>query len=389
MIFKTASPVSPDVQVAIDSVPVNYLSLQRISLEEKENTHGLMVLDFTGLSPELITEYIDKPVMVNISFPNLGDTTFTGYVVYLEPVSVTKDGLVNSSPFQIVRMYCLSASYVMKSRRSRVWEGVTLPDIVKNFSDSYKFSMSVPQDSYRFKRLTQSGQSDWEFLTKVAGSLGYSVFVEGTHIHVWDPFQALGRRSSYGILKTLRGLNGNVTPNVGQVLRFEGRIGAVSTSGSRTLDTLHILDKDGKTVSVGNATIDDKSGLGTTLESRFNDTLPINADTYEMAYKLVHGRLRKKFPLSAVVDITGNPTLHPGGIVLLDKYDAEFDGFWYIVGVRHELTRSELVTILELAKDSIDGESPLITGSEYLRPPAPTLINATWVSERVWENVYS
>lgn len=390
MIFKTASPVSPDVEITIDSVPTNYLSLQRIVIEEKENNHSLMVLDFTGIAPEVITEYIDTPVSASVAFPNLGGTTFYGYVVFLEPVSVTKDGLVNSSPFQVTRLFCMNASYVMKSKRSRTWENISLPELASQISDTYRLSLSVPNDSYRFSRLTQSSQSDWEFLVKTANRLGYSVICNGTHIDIWNPFQSLSRKSSFGVLKTLRGLNGNTTPDIGQVLRFEGRIGAVSTSGSRNLDTLYLLDSSGNLITVGNASIDEKSGFGTPVNTLFKDVMATNADNYEMGSKYVHGLLRKKFPMTATVDITGNPTLHPGGIVQLEKYDAKFDGFWYITGVRHELMRSELMTTLELAKDSLDGETvPYQHSESYEEPPSPVLLNSLWVSRTDWQKVYS
>jgi hypothetical protein len=68
MIFKTASPTSPDVSITIDNVPTNYLSLQRISIEEEENNHNLVILDFSGLAPDTLFDFVDKPINVNISF---------------------------------------------------------------------------------------------------------------------------------------------------------------------------------------------------------------------------------------------------------------------------------------------------------------------------------
>lgn len=389
MIFKTASAISPDVEVAIDNVVINYLSLQRISMEERENQHPLMVLDFTGLAPEHFVEYIDRPVRVSIQFPNIGGSIFIGYVAFLEPLSVTNDGLVNNSPFQVTRFYCLGASYIMKSKKSRTWDSVTLSDIAVSFANSYKLSVSVPNDSFRFKRLAQVEQSDWSFLVMVANRLGYSVTMEGTHIHIWDPFKTISRQYSFGILKTIKGLNGNVSPGIGQVLRFEGRVGAVTTSAERTPDTLHVLDSNGVLSTVGGSLLE-ASEFGQEIQSKFSNTIAVNADSYDMGYRLVTGRLRKKFSLTATVDITGNPTLHPGGVVNLEKYDAKFDGFWGIHAARHEITNSELLTTLELVKDSTNEAEPTLSNTaKYIDPPASSLLNGEWVSERQWNNIYS
>ena len=389
MIFKTASPTSPDVLITIDSVPTNYLSLQRISIEEKENNHNLVVLDFSGLAPNTLFDFVDKPININISFASLGGVDFYGYIGFLEPHSETNNGLVNQSPFQITRMYCFGASYIMKSKKSKAWENVTISDIAKTIADTYKFSVSVPKDLYRFPRLVQSSKSDWEFLKETCNTLGYSINARGTHLHIWDPFQAMNQRISYAMLKTIAGLSGNVSPNVGQVLNFDATIGNVSTTGERTPETLHILDKNNVVLSVGGDLNKEISGLGTPLESPFTDTLSKNADSYEMANKFVMGSLRNKFSMSATVQITGNPTIKPGGIVKLDKYNTDFDGFWYVRSARHEITHSQLVTTLEMVKDSI-GDATYTTevAEGYATPPVPSLLNKRWVSSTNYINSY-
>ena len=389
MIFKTASPTSPDVEIFIDSVIVNYLSLQRISIEEKENNHTLMVLDFSGVPPEHLTDYVDKPVTTKITFPTLGGIEFFGYVGFLEPHSETNAGLVNQSPFQITRVYCFGASYIMKSKKAKAWENVTISDIAKNIAETYKFSVSVPNDSYKFSRLIQSNQSDWEFLKEVCKSAGYSVSARNTHIHIWDPFQAMTHRVSYAILKTIRGMQGNVLPSTGQVLNFDATIGNVSTVGERTPETIHFLDHSNKIVSIQGNLNDETSGLGTPLESPFSDIKSVNADSYAMANKVIKGSLRTKFSMSAVIQVTGDPTIKPGGIVKLSEYNTKFDGFWYVKSARHEITHSQLVTIIEVLKDSLDTAQITQTGvEEYVEPPTPYLLNSRWVSSRDYVNVY-
>lgn len=389
MIFKTASPTSPDVAITIDSVAVNYLSLQRISIEEKENNHTLVVLDFSGIPADLIFDYVDKPITMRIAFPTLGGIDFYGYIGFLEPHSETNAGLVNKSPFQLTRVYCYGASYIMKSKKAKAWENVTISDIAKTIANTYKFSVAVPKDSYRFSRLVQSNQSDWEFLKEVCNISGYSFNARGTHIHIWDPFQAMNHRVSYSVLKTITGLNGGVTPNVGQVLNFDATIGNVSTVGERTPETIHVLDHSNTLVSVKGFLNDETSGLGVPLESPFTDVVSINADSYAMGQKFIRGSLRHKFSMQATIQVTGDPTIKPGGIVKLDKYNSKFDGFWYVRSARHEITHSQLVTTLEVVKDSIETATSTQTVVEdYQEPPIPALLEGHWVSSTNYVNTY-
>lgn len=389
MIFKGSSDLSPKVTISIDNVPVDYTSIKRLTVELREDMHDVVIMEIAGLNPRLISEYVDRPVKMSIELRERDTYTFCGYLAYLEPFSSSYEGTVNSSPFQMTRMYCFGASYVMKSKYSRTWENVTLSDIATTFADKYKFSVSVPDDSYRFSRLVQGSQSDWSFLVESAKALGYSVVVENTHIHIWDRYKAISRKRSYSTLYTLRGTGGDPRPQPGQIIKFDGRIGAVTPDGSRTFDTIHVLDKTGNIISTSNDGSLDHSGLGTPVESPFTNTFNKNADTYEMGHKLVEGTLRQKFPFFAKVDVVGDSAIHPGGIVNINEYNSQFDGFWYVTAVRHEITMSSMLTSLEIIKDAFGKSSAdPSTTSMYSTPPEAALNNGIWISETEHVNVY-
>jgi hypothetical protein len=390
MIFKSASQLSPNVEVFIDNVPVNYMTLQQITVEEKENMHNLAILDFAGMNTELIHEYLDVPIKFSIELTGKDIFNFYGYITFVEPIANTHDGIVNKSPFQTTRVYCFGSSYTMKSTYSRIWENLTISDIAKQIANKYKFSVSVPNNSYKFPRLVQYGQSDWKFLTKASELLGYSVLMDGTHIRIWDPYSALYQNVSYSMLLTMRGSKGDASPQPGQILKFEGRIGAVTTDGARSADTIHMLDKSGQLLSVTNSDNFESSGLATGLKSQFDNVLTVNADSFDTATRLVTGALRKKFPMRASLEVVSDPSIKPGGIVSINEYNTEFDGFWYVMSVRHEITQSYMRTYLEVARDGL-GTTALAkqVTATYVEPPEPALIGNAWVSSKDYTHVYN
>jgi hypothetical protein len=390
MIFKSASQLSPNVEIFIDNVPVNYMTLQQITVEEKENMHNLAILDFAGMNTELIHEYLDVPIKFSIELTGKDIFNFYGYITFVEPIANTHDGIVNKSPFQTTRVYCFGSSYNMKSTYSRIWENLTISDIAKQIANKYKFSVSVPNNSYKFPRLVQSGQSDWKFLNKASELLGYSVLMDGTHIRIWDPYSALYQNVSYSMLLTMRGSRGDASPQPGQILKFEGRIGAVTTDGARSADTIHMLDKSGQLLSVTNSDNFESSGLATGLKSQFDNVLTVNADSFDTATRLVTGALRKKFPMRASLEVVSDPSIKPGGIVSINEYNTEFDGFWYVMSVRHEITQSYMRTYLEVARDGL-GTTALAkqVTATYVEPPEPALIGNAWVSSKDYTHVYN
>ena len=372
MIFRSASPLSPHVEITIDNVPVNYLSLQKVTIESKENMHDMAVLDFVGMDPTLIHEYINASLKISIELRERPPLNFYGYITYLEPVSVTKDGLVNKSPFQSVRAYCFGPSYKMKLKKARAWENATLAEVVQTFADDYHFSASIPHSLFKFPRLVQSSQSDWSFMTEIVKHSGYSVVMEGTHIHVWDAFKTLYHTKSYSLLMNLRGTGGNTSPQPGQILKFEARVGNTTTDGSRSPDTIHFVDKDGQLLSVTSDPSNESTGYGTAIASEFPRVMAVNADSHYLADAILFSEMRKKFPISAKIDVVADPSIKVGGVVRISEYNTEFDGLWYVRAVEHELTQSNLITRLDIARDSF-GNTPanFQTSSPYTEPPAP------------------
>lgn len=389
MIYKGISDLSPKVTISVDNVPVDYASIARLTIEMSENMHNVAILEFSGINPRLITEYIERPVQLKIEMRDREPVSFCGYITHIEPLAVTHAGTVNNSPFQLSRVYCLGASYIMKSKSSRAWTNVTLSEVAEQVADKYQFSVSVPNNTFRFSSLVQSGQSDWSFLVETALKLGYRVTAENTHINIWDPYKAVSRKRSYNVLYTARGTNSDPSPQPGQIIKFEGRIGAVTPDGNKTPSTIHVLDKTGKIMSVSNADNADQSGLGTPITSIFTDTYNVNADSFDMGNTLVTGDLRKDFPLTATVDVVGDPTVQPGGIVNIREYNTEFDGFWHVSSVRHEIAQSAMMSYLVLNRDSLGPAQDTSTPTEvYKTPPAPSLRSARWVSETEYVSVY-
>lgn len=390
MIFKNSSQLSPTIDISIDGTPIDYMQLQKITLELNENMHDLAILEFTGIDPETLDLYLDSAIKFSIDLPDRESAQFYGYIIFVEPVAVGSEGTVDGSPFQIMRAYCLGTSYRMKGLRSRVWENVTLAEIAETLANKYQLSVSVPDDSYKFPRLVQSAQSDWSFLVNAALRLGYNVSVHGTHLHIWDAYKSLERKISYSTLYTIRGMRGNASPMPGQIISFAGRIGNVTTDGSRSVDTIHTLTKTGEIVSVSNELTTEFSGMGSPVTRVFYNDLNANSDSYEMSDRLVTGAMRRKFPMTADLTVIADPSIVPGGIVGIREYNAKFDGYWYVRGVTHELLHSTMVTHLKIAKDSLDGSqaTPLHT-AEYTVPPRPALIQGTWISEKDMVNVYA
>lgn len=385
MITKSLHPLSPNVEVAIDGVAVDYTAIQSMDMHLTENEHDMLTVNILGLPPKAATDYIGAGIYVIVDSGFGRRQEFYGYIISTEPKIVAKDGLVNRSPIQIARLNCIGASLNMKNVDSRVWNSPTLGAILKEIAGKYNFSLDFPKDSFKPTRLVQSSESDWSFLRKVVDTFGYSMSVHGTHIHVWDRDKSVGRQISYHELSTIR-TNYDNTPC--SVMSFSPYLGHLSSMGNSSKTANTILDRDGNIFDM-NATNTDLSDHKTVISSKFTVPLKTPYQTLEENLRAISASERYKSVYRATAEVAAGGGVVPGGTVNLNKYDSSFDGLWYVSSVHHKIGKEKYVTNLELFKNDDYLQNPEIPRvSTFTPPPVPVLKNGVWVSSMENINEY-
>lgn len=385
MIFKSNNPLSPSVEITIDGVAVDYLSMQQVKLELSENKHDLARIFMAGIPPQAITDYEGAAVSISW-YQGAAGHEFRGYINHIDPEFQNSAGTVNNSPFQLSHIYCVGATFDMHGKRSRLWENPSLYDVVKNISDRYQYSFSVPVDSFRFPRLVQNEESDWAFLVRVCDSLGYVVTGHGTHLHIFDRYKAIGRGISLHLL-TMPMSTATMSVKPGQILSMRGSFGRVTPTADTNNEVITSLDNRGVLTTTNNVSHDSYSGR--TIEPRFTDQLSRNVTSPEHANRIIQARARHKFPYEATIEITGTAGIKPGGMVDLHQTSARFDGLWYVPSVTHTLTLDKYFTELKVIKDSTNEDSfrvpPVAKVSD---PPDSVLHETSWRALTHMEETY-
>lgn len=391
MITTGISPLGINWNVIVNNSPVDARHINRVVIDYEENTHDIATIDFVGTPSVIIADYLDKPVAVSMTVGGGITQSFFGYVKSIDAVSVTSIGLIDYSPFQTMRAVCFGASYYLKETNNRIWNNVTLNNIIQQLANSYRFSYSVPEDSFQFLRVVQNQNTNWEFLVKVCNQLGYRVSCHGTHIHVWDPLKALAHQPSYTVIKGLIGKNKNYTPAPGDIIKFEPVIGTHTISGANTTNSVGYITPEG---TIGTVSDSDFYSLGTYANenpTQTSQTLSINAQSHDMAQRIVKAeKLNQEFSYHARAEIMSDPSIVPGGIVKVEGYGNNFDGYWYVNKVLHELVSEAMISTITLSKNTSDDnfdKFPKV--KKYLPAPEPILLNNRWVAETEYADVYS
>jgi hypothetical protein len=377
MIRKSPVGVSPNITVRIDGAEINYESLMSINMHLSENEHDMCSLTMAGVPSRSVTDYIGRSVYVSINTGASFVQSFWGTIEMAAPEATTSKGKVNDSLFQEVVFTCLGCSYRMRGTHRKVWADSSLVDVVSLFVSRYGFSADVPADPVVFDSLIQN-ESDWQFLVRYSKLMGYSTTVHGTHIHIFDPHKAAGRAMSLHRLVTPARSSIQAAP--GQLVSFQGAFAQRAADGFY-FDTVATVHQD------NGYTFDVKTSDYKGAEARFYSTADHTADNYAEAARIVSSSYRDSYDYTADATLIGAAGMVPGGIANLDRYDAAYDGLWYVRSVRHDIRSGSFLTDVQLAKNSVDTLSDL-SAAAFRTPAAPVFINGDWTSSQKVVNAY-
>jgi hypothetical protein len=373
---------SATLEVTIGGVPVDYSSMTSITIEYDENKHDLATIRMSGLPAQAVVDYRGAPVeIVFYTSPSYRDT-FIGYVEEVNPVSETRQGLINGSPIQDATLTCLGASYGMRGDRSKIWEDISLLDITDHMAYTYGFSYSVPDTGIRYHSKLQHDESDFSFLSRQAREHGLSMSVHGTHIDVWDPFDALSRRKALFYASGIKNAFTNTQPSPGQITKFKASFGRNAADGVYKDTSVSVLGDRGVTFDVTSSKV-----LGV-APGQFPHRQSVVVDSYAEAENIIKAESRKHYDYTAKLEVLGIAGALPGTVLLVDGFNTEYDGYWYVRGVKHTITTGVFSSVLDVARNAtLQFENTNV--SKYRTPPAASYVNGKWRASRLRSDVYS
>lgn len=380
MIRKDPAGVSPTVTIGVNGVPINYNDLSSISMNFQENAHDTCSFSMSGVPSRFITDYTGMSINAQISLGSTFFSNFYGTIEVSTPEADTSSGRVNNSLFQSVTFTALGCSRVMRGSTSKNWHGYSLEGVARYFCDKYGFSLDVPADPLVFSTLLQSTESDWEFLVRYCSFMGYSVTVNGTHMHIYDPFKAKGRQISLHRLFTPA--KTSPAPYPGQVVNFNGNFAQRAFDGRYFDTTVTVQPDSGITYDLHTSDIESLDTPAT-----YNHNIISTVGNYAEAARMLQSQYRQNYDYRATVAVLGAPGILPGGMINLDSYGGSFDGLWYVTSVQQDVKSGSFLTTVEIRRNKTDTLTDT-SAATFQQPPPPQFISGQWTTTNRRVNVY-
>lgn len=315
----TASPI---VDLSINGVPSGlFLGSGLLSLSYRDVHHGESdELSFSVADPNGIWRsgwFIEEgtPVSAVIGF-QIGLRVHCGDFVIEEPEAELGSG-GHTMTFKALAAY---TSKALRTERSEGYDNMSLQDVVAKVAARNGLKPLYKGPALKFRRLSQSKQSDLAFLTRLAEDWGFYFSIKGTQLIFMDRTAV----ESATPVRILAVVSGEATKNA--------RLRRSSAGCYRKAELSYLDPKSGKKIKV---TAED-------ARVKSDDTLKLDdkVENREQAERLCAAKLAAANDgfATGTVEVVGDPMLVAGQIItLLPLAYGAYAGRWLVTESTHDL----------------------------------------------------
>lgn len=309
-----------------------------IDIYQKQYHHDIAQINFLR-SSEVWFKNIPTGLPVTITWTQQRQRKeWVGYVTHVEKT-------VKPSLEQPLVVHCVGASYLLKERATRVFTGMSIPDVVKIMCTEFGLALVSDPHPVKFPQLTMAGHSYWEWLVEHAKKIGYVLYMDGAVLHFRKLERVVNRSVSSSALLYYSGqyVKSRVdyydrTLHYFKVLKGDNietagalRSNKLTAGVSPTLVTAQSAETSPQKISAGM-----RSTQSDVLFSEYRtDQVTQTAETARELSRGAASMARLNIP--AKVKCIGDSRISPFAPVRVIGTGERTDGLWVVGEVRHNL----------------------------------------------------
>jgi hypothetical protein len=173
-LVKTPIERFPTRTVTFPLSPAFSLVFLSARLDQKFNSHDVLTIKYAGKIEETLN-FVGSGDPVQFDYSGAGATkTWVGYVHKIIPSTVAEN---------TTTIVCISATYLLKTTRQKIYKKVTADQIVQKICKQYGLKAVTQRHPRIFSSISQAGQSDWQLLRRLAKQTGFGLKITGTTVY--------------------------------------------------------------------------------------------------------------------------------------------------------------------------------------------------------------
>jgi len=336
--------------------------------------HEIAIFNFRDWGVEYDVIEAGSPIQFTLS--GVGSSrTFYGYIAHVH---------IDRTPGTFTsEVVAIGASFVLKNEAQRIFKDLSADAIINQIAKENGFvAFTVPSNRI-YPQVSQTGETSWQLMVKLAKQNGYSLRAENTEIYFQPMLYEYTSKRAEAFKFVMRDPNDSsgstlysFKPIIGEILDHDGDSkAAVSISGVDTSSRV--------AMAITNQNRNKTTRLKTIPETFDKFATHIVApDALVAKYEAQAADDRNSFPYRGEAEVLGNANLRPDLPVYLDGVGGKYSGYWTILGTEHRVIETErntqmYTTILHLGTDSLGTAVQWTDGQQIIQPsyrPARTII---------------
>lgn len=343
-----------DIRIDGEAVNLTSSEIKQVDIVNSENSHEYAKIT-TQLTKKDIDRFVDKPISFSYGRKS-SSSVFYGYVVSISPNR-------NYQQDTIVDIECLGPTWVLQNGSPKFFTSITAPAAFTNIVHTYNLGVQVDPHPYVWPALSQTSESDWEFLQVLANKIGYAIYNYRGVVRLLKPLKILNETPVYrGYIK-----GDDVLDNTRELLDWEASTKSLSLR-ENIKPSFGFFN--GTTPATTKSLITSNSAIKAGVISPYRAATDVPVANREMAetYSKAWEDRLDFWNNEATARINGNAQLVPGVNVSIEVgtnayVKNEYDGVWLVRGVRHSLTHNSFQTLMTLCRDST--QSPVNVNNKW------------------------
>lgn len=368
-----ATPVGPVVYgVEVNGISISDFPID-VELRQAWGMHDLFLLRIeynrTYLGIHNMSLWPDNaPVKIIWGRRPNNIQTWYGYVNH-HNISANADS--GSTALQILYC-CIGTSKMMNTDKSRQWGEVTPTYIARKIASEYGLRSVLTSTDWVLPYEVQANESDFCFLNRIAGKVGFRFWVSGATLYFIEPSVILSGSNRLAVPSFRLDKLFSQTDTVRQFCMNEGDNLPGAAIAHRTV---YGIDKSSGQIFQSTATTANNP-LITEIKTDRNVSSINEAQNIVQAWESMN-----QWWISASAELFGDVALYPGKIIYLDglQMPQNSRGYWIVASVTH---------VLKSSRVSYTKESRYISQVELLRNSSsltPTIKNTATVNPEIMD----
>lgn len=165
-----------NIKIKYTSIGSNTCTIQ-FSDPDMIYIEGSMIVESTplkivfGVNALVSDKQITSDTKYKSALTEAQEKVFEGYVSVID-ANFPEDGLPS------VTLHCMDKTHIMnRKEKKRTWENCTISSVVEKIAREYGFKVKIDDTKKKLEQIQQSGETDIEFITKLAKDVEDRVFL--------------------------------------------------------------------------------------------------------------------------------------------------------------------------------------------------------------------